>query len=89
MADVLKVDPNDLTIGDLEDFEKMAGRSFTSATRADKSGNVELTASDLIALVTIVKRKDNPDFTQEDARNIKLSELKIGEDKPDPSDAAG
>lgn len=89
MADgVLRIKPDELTIGDLADFEKIAGVTFTTATRTDKDGNSDLSAVALLALVYIVKRKDDPNFTLDDARDVKLTELQIGEDKPDPTDAA-
>jgi hypothetical protein len=89
----LTFDENELTIGDLEDFEDVTGESVTKALKGkpqkDDEGNlirdekgrpvteVELSARSLKALIWIASRKDNPDFTLDDARNVKITELEI------------
>ena len=95
MSDVLKLDPEDLSIGDLEDFEDITGQSLTEALKArpviDSDGNrmfdekgrplseAQLSAKVIKALVFVTKRRDNPAFTLEDARHVRISELKFSE----------
>lgn len=84
---------NDLTIGDLEDFEDAVGIELTEALKPttvkgedgkpvrDDDGRpvqaVDITAKVLKGLVWIANRHDNPDFTLEDARNVKVTDLEI------------
>lgn len=106
MSEKLTIDPNAMTIGDLEDFEDVVGLSMDKAFKPvpvlDDEGNrvyaepddkgiarpemtVELSTKALKALVWIIKRQDDPNFTLEDARNVKVSELDI-EGEPDSAD---
>jgi hypothetical protein len=72
------MDIDTLTLGDIEDIENYAGLSF-SEIGEDKPGVSKLRT----ALVWVLKRKDNPAFTIEDARNITPDELtSIFEDNP-------
>lgn len=66
----LAIDIETLTIGELEEIEDITGLAF---------GNIDwahLSARLMRALVYIVARRDNPDFTVEDARNVRLTQLK-------------
>lgn len=94
----LRIDPDDLTIGDLEDFEDFIGTPFNEAFKprpvVDENGervfdakgrpemSVQVTAKVLRCLVWIVRRKVDPAFTLEDARNVRVSQLELvdGED---------
>lgn len=96
----LSIDTDELTIGDLEDFHTLAGMSLEAAFaerlvldadgnkifdekgRPLKAATVNPTA--LKALIYINQRRDNPDFTIDDARNVKISELEIGRAEADP-----
>ena len=110
---------NDLTIGDMEDFEDAVGVPLTEALKPvkvrDDEGNlvrhscaesgcdesckdngrpeetVNMTAKVLKALIWIASRQDNPDFTLEDARNVKVTELDIvrRDDESEDSDPKG
>jgi hypothetical protein len=88
MADVLKIDPEDLTIGDLEDFEDIVGMSFDDAMAPGPDGKPKVTTKALKALVFLSKRREDPTFTLDDARAIKVSELQVGSEE-DPTAAAG
>lgn len=88
MADVLKIDPDDLTIGDLEDFEDITGQSFDQAFQANGNGTAHVSAKAIKAMVFLVKRRDDPSFTLDDARNVKIGALDIAT-KEDPTDAGG
>lgn len=98
----LVVNPDDFTIGDLEDFEDAVGVPMNEALKPvpvrDPETNevvrgengrpeleVKVSAKALRHLIWILHRRDNPDFTPEDARAIKVSSLEvIAEDEPDP-----
>lgn len=88
----LHVDPDDLTIGDLEDFKKVAGVSLQKAFPQTKDGaeDADIDPTALKALVWIVKRKADPSFSLTDARDVRITELHIGSGVPseDPTPAA-
>lgn len=83
MAEQIRFSEDDLTIGDLEDFEEIVGASIDDAFQDGKS----VSTKTLKAVVFITKRRDNPDFTLEDARKVKVSELVLEPSKADPTDA--
>lgn len=88
-----------VTIGDLEDFEDVTGVPLTEAlkehpvkdaennTVRDDEGRpvteAKFTAKTLKALVWIGSRHDNPDFSLEDARNVRVTELVLLDDEDD------
>lgn len=80
MVDRLVVDPDDLTLGEIEDIEKAAGQPFAKMMEGG------FTASALVAVVYVVMRRDDPSFTIDDARRLKLGSLDL--QAPDPTDAA-
>lgn len=100
----IRFNEDDLTIGDLEDFETVAGASLFDALKPvpvrDEEGNVvkdekgrpvaetQLSAVALKALVWIVLRQERPGFTLDDARNIKVTALELVT-SDDDADAAG
>lgn len=72
------MDIDTLTLGDIEDIENYAGLSFSDIGE-DKPGVSKLRT----ALVWVLKRKTDPSFTIDDARNITPDELTaIFEDSP-------
>lgn len=89
----LVFDENNLTIGDLEDFEEVTGLELQEALKPvalkDDEGNVvrddegrpEMTVKIkpkiLKALVWIANRHDNAEFSLKDARAVKVTELEI------------
>lgn len=102
----LVIDEDDFTIGDLEDFEEITGKSLESVlageVAVDEEGNkkfdekgrpvkeMKVDAKTLKALVFIIMRRDNPKFTVEDARNVKLSSIEYADaSEPDPKDVNG
>ena len=59
---------NDLTIGEIVTIEELTGLPFDAMTDPDKpKGKL------LQAIAYISKRRDNPEFTFEDAGNLKLN----------------
>jgi hypothetical protein len=96
-GEVLTLDPDDLTIGELEDFEDTCGRSLEDLLRGeiqtDDEGNtvrdpktnrpvrvVRPRIKEIRCLVWIAKRRTHPDFTLEQARDVKIKELQLGSD---------
>ena len=105
---ILRFDPADATVGDLEDFAEVTGMELPEAMRRypvlDDSGHpvlddkgkprvdVRMTAKTIKALVWLVMRRDDPAFTLDDARKVRLSELQLGSEpdpKETPPDSAG
>lgn len=71
---------DDLTIGDLEEIEQITGQS------SDKILNGGMpSAKALKAIVFVTHRKQDPDFTLEDAAAVKVTSIDIGDDDP-PTD---
>lgn len=82
----INIDPDKLTIGDLEDFEEEVGESFQQAFAGGPSG---VSTKALKAIVWIVSRQGNPDFTLDDARNVRIADFSFAEPVTDPTPAAG
>ncbi|BEP14816.1 hypothetical protein acdb102_31270 [Acidothermaceae bacterium B102] len=96
----LTVNYDDMTIGDLEDFEQLTGSTWEEAFAPklvlDEQGNkvfddkgrpvksAHVSATVLKVLVYISERRDHPDFTIDDARNTKIREIEFVEGEPDP-----
>ena len=76
--DVLNIDINDLTIAEVVEIEDLTGMPLDALGQTDKpKGRM------LQALAYISKRRDNPDFTFEDAGALKITTTSS---KPDPTD---
>ena len=76
--DVLNIDINDLTIAEVVEIEDLTGMPLDALGQDDKpKGRM------LQALAYISKRRDNPDFTFEDAGALKITTTSS---KPDPTD---
>lgn len=59
---------DDLTLGELADIEDIAGRRI-----ADLGDGMDFKTS--IAFAFVLKRRENPNFSLEQARNLRASEL--------------
>lgn len=109
MADA-EFDRSTLTAGDLIDFEEVAGCSLDDAitqvpqkdengeTVVDAKGNkvfdAKMSAKAMVALAWVVRRRADPAFTYEDARNLTVDDIANtfsafgdGGDNADPTDA--
>ncbi len=111
MSEVIRPDPDDLTIGDLEDFEDIAGKPWDefqldmqrqqreiakrNAERQEKGEEPDpldqptMPMKTLKAIVFIAKRKADPAFTLEQARQVKIAALDLEEGEQDPTPADG
>lgn len=87
----IKLDPEALTFGDMEDFEEVSGSPLMEAfANVGKSGEMAtLKAKDLVALVWICGRAEDPEFTLDQARRVRMSdiEVEVGTDA-DPTDGS-
>lgn len=89
----LRLDPESLTLGDLEDFEDVVGKAVDEVLKPrpilDDDGNkvldergrpemgVRIPAKALTTLVWLAKRKENPAFTRAEARDVRVDQLEI------------
>ncbi|CCF83649.1 hypothetical protein [Nitrolancea hollandica] len=78
----LNIDPNDFTLGDIEDFEAYCGQPFELllGKGAVVSGKM------LTALIWVIKRREDPSYTTEQARTIKLSDFTQDPTLPAPNE---
>ena len=78
----IRVNPSDLTLGDIADLEEHVGipgsEIFTRLASGDWSAPM------FEAMVWITARRDNPDFKLEDAKKVLLSDVEIEGDDADP-----
>lgn len=78
-ADVFEVDLEDLTIAEVEEFEDLTDLPFDEALRPGaKKGKA------LRGLAVILKRRENPDFSWEDAGRLRIATTP--EDPTPPAD---
>ena len=82
MTDRITVGFDDLTLGDLEEFERMTGRNLSAM-----ANNMDAPA--LRSLVYLVCRQTNPDYTLEDAGRVRFGDIDFKQQQPDPTAAAG
>lgn len=78
----LQFDPESLTLGDLEDFESYVGLPLERAL--DPVTNQPSTMRALVGLLWILHRQQDPQFTLQQARALKLHELEFSVD-PTPA----
>lgn len=69
MTDKITIDLDDLTLGEMDDFEKASGIGVQDL----QDGSMPTQA--VIALVWLSQRRANPKYTIEDARKVRMSEL--------------
>ena len=73
MAKELSLDPSQFTIQDCEDFERITGKGIEALDSVTDSDSVDWKM--LKAIVFISMRKENPDFTEEEAGKFKVMDL--------------
>lgn len=78
-TDKITIDVSDFTLGEIEEFEEIAGVPMSSLS----SQNTPARA--MTALVLIAKRRTDPDFTIEQARLIRMGELEVVDGEADPT----
>lgn len=94
-AKPLRFSVDSLTVGDLEDVEEMTDMSFDdilgllTSGKVGTNGKLGIPIKILKALVFVIYRADNPDFSMDDARKVKVGELEVVLSEPDPTEPAG
>lgn len=69
----MRFDPDDLSLGEMEDLEDVTGLRILTIISDFEKANPN--AKELTALAWIMTRRENPDFTLEDARASKVNAL--------------
>lgn len=69
--DTIVLDMDAMTLGELDEIEDVAG---VEAVKSMMAGH--MTAKALIAVAYVVRRRDDPDFTLEAAKALKVTALK-------------
>lgn len=70
------LDVNQLTVGDVEDIEDICGKPFEELDFENPSAKL------MKAVIYVNGRRDNPDFTLEDARQVRLGDVTLKESDP-------
>lgn len=80
--DMLEVDVNTMTLGEVETIEDLVGRSIDEAFKPGAPR-----ARLLRALAFIAKRREDPSFKFEDTASLTLSDVGATSSTPDPTGA--
>lgn len=84
----LTLNPDALTFGDMEDFESYTGQPLMDTfSKIGNDGSLTgLGAKAVVGIVWICGRVSNPDFTVEEARKVRMTEIEIEVGaEPDPT----
>ncbi len=65
------MDFEDITLGEIEEIEDYAGLPISEIGNMEMAGTHKLR----VALAWIIKRREDPNFTIKDAKNMRASEL--------------
>ena len=76
----LELDVNRFTLAELEDLEEATGMSFVQLGERLQSGDYPIKL--LRALVWILRRRTDPGFTLEDARELSLGDIRFQDEAP-------
>ncbi len=83
MTDKINVSIDDLDLGECEEFESATGIHVAQLeTMKD-----HLPIKAVTALVWLSERRNNPDFSLEAARKVKISALDFGDENPTEGDS--
>lgn len=66
----INFNPDDLTVGELEEFEEISGMTLSGLGRG-----AGLSAKAMKAIIYLDQRRKNPKFTLEDAKAVKIGSL--------------
>jgi hypothetical protein len=80
----IDIDPATFTLDEVDTFE-----AISNLTMGDLMGSGEalLTAKAAIAMIVVQEQRTNPDYTEADARKLKVNELEFAE--ADPTEGEG
>lgn len=76
----LVINQDDMTFGELVEFEEVAGMSM------DQMAKGEMSAKALLALVWISKKRDDPKFTLEEAKLLRVADVDFSGDPTQPAE---
>lgn len=79
----LTFDLDQVTVGDIVDIEEVCGVPWDDIVEMDYPPTKVI-----LAMVWVSRRRDNPDYTLDDARNTPLSDIQKMTMSTDPTDAA-
>lgn len=82
----LRVDMADLTLGELADIAEMVGASLVDAMQGPQQPR------GIAAIACIIRRREDPSFSYEDALRLRMSDIEIvnsGEDETAPKGENG
>jgi hypothetical protein len=74
MADEYRVDLDDLTLGEVEELEEKTGYNFAG-------NNQSIPVKAITYMLYLQERRKNSKFTLDDARAVKISGIKVGEEE--------
>lgn len=74
---IVTIDPNDLTLGELMDFEEASGEKVSDVFAASEGAAPSFSARTLTALVWVIRRRDDPNYSLDDARTVKIGDLAV------------
>lgn len=78
MTTKLRIDPDELTLDEIEELETILGGGIDGIfNQGSPKGHA------LKALIWIISKRDNPDFTLEDAGKLRLADIDLGEADPE------
>jgi hypothetical protein len=76
----MQFDPNSLTLGEMETIEEITGRPIGLLLASLGAG--ELSSKAMVAFIVVTQRRTNPDFTVDEAKALKLSDLQFVDESP-------
>lgn len=83
MSEPIRVDPAELTLGELADLEEQFGMTLEQLMASSQARGVA-------GIVWVIRRRTVPEFTLEDAFALKMTDLEIVTPDPEaPSDGNG
>lgn len=80
----LTFDLDKVTLGDIVDIEEVCGIPWDDIVEMDSPPTKVL-----LAMVWVAKRRDDPDFTLDDARKTPVADIRAMTVESDPTVAAG
>lgn len=76
----IAIDPSVMTLKDLEDYEAASGSTIGELIERFEKGNVSMrdfSAAEVIALVWVFARREEPDLTLDDVKGMRLVDLQF------------
>lgn len=68
MTDKVVLDIDDMTLGELDEFEEKSGQSLADFETGLKAKSITI-------LVYLFLKRSNPDYTEDDAKKVRLADV--------------